>query len=129
MQSVGNPRIIVTYIAILVSAVAIFTGISANNQANENRKVLDQAKEAQVQNCEASKQPGGIRFIVANEIRRQMIASQGIDYGKFADSLGLTQDEINKLINEQKAAQTQEIKDLLSIDCSDLYQVNKVTSP
>lgn len=101
-------------------------GYVAASQYGEAQGAADQAKEAAatvrqaaVENCQRSTQPGGVRYIVATGIRQQIAQSKAVDYHTLFP--GLDPKKLHDLLAETQKRQTQEIHDLLTINCATLY--------
>lgn len=67
----------------------------------------------QVQTCEHSKQPGGVRYILATQIREDLARGQSINLADVAKRLGVPV----SVLTEQRQGEKQEVKDLLGVDC------------
>lgn len=85
----------------------------------------DQIRESQIANCELSKKPGGIRYIVAEQLRLELQQGKTVDYEQFFPNI--PPDELRALIEAQRERAKTEIRQLLDIDCDELYP--KSTSP
>lgn len=82
-------------------------------------------RQSQIDNCEASKEPGGIRFIVAEQLRLELQQGKTVDYEEFFPNI--PPEQLNELLQAQRERAKTEIRQLLDIDCDELYP--KSTSP
>ena len=96
-------------LAVICLVVVVFV---SNNAA-------DTIRQNQVDACKTSLQPGGIRYIVSSQIQEQIRQSKQLDYARFFPNVPA--DELHQLIATQNAHRTQQVHDLLDVNCDALY--------
>ncbi len=95
----------------------------AEDAAREASQAAVTVRAAAIQNCQKSLQPGGIRFIIADGLRHQIDQSKTLDYQQFFPNVPPRQ--LEGLIAHQRQQQEQQIKDLKSVNCVQLYPAPK----
>jgi hypothetical protein len=91
----------------------------AQDSANEAAKAARVVRAAAVQNCQRSVQPGGVRYIIAAQIRQQMAQASKLDYSTFFPSVPHAQ--LQKLLDQQRVTQQKQIDALLHVRCRAIY--------
>lgn len=89
---------------------------AAKKQATERAAVI---RESQVGACQSSLEPGGVRFIVAQQIQASVTAAKQVDYHQLFPNIDRKQ--LHDLIRDDHDRQVQEIHDLLNVNCDALY--------
>lgn len=82
-------------------------------------QLTNKIHESQIAVCEAALKPGGVRYIVAEQIRFQVEQSQNFDYSKFFPNV--PQDQLEQLLAAQRERSLAEIHQLLDVDCDAVY--------
>lgn len=103
--------------AFIVSLVLLF-GMGAYALSLYNQRTED-LHNSQVAACQASLKPGGIRYIVAQQILDQIRQSKSFDYSQFFPSV--SPDQLKQLIAAQLVRQREEVRQLLNVNCIAQY--------
>lgn len=106
--------LLVIVAAILVVATARQTSINSGLHDN-----VDVIHDSQIQACEASLKPGGVRRVIAQQIQAQLDQAKRLDYSKFFPNV--PEDELKQLLAQSRQRRQQEIHDLLDVDCHAIY--------
>lgn len=102
--------------AALVLVAAAGVGAEIGSAISGNAQQIDTIRASAVKACENSLKPGGVRFIVAQQIQQQIKQSQKVDYHKFFPNIPPGQ--LHALIQRQRAQQYAEVQQLLGVDCA-----------
>jgi len=108
--------IVLEIVVLFFLLVVVLKQVQINGRVTDS---IDAVHDSQIVACESSLQPGGVRFVVADQIRSQLEQSKHLDYAKFFP--GVPQDELKQLLAQSRQRQQQEIHDLLDVDCSAAY--------
>lgn len=109
----------VAVISVVLLGVGLFFAANQYGRAESASKSAREAAAsvhlAQVQACEASLQPGGVRFIIAAQIQQQLAQQKHVNYHKLFPNFDRRR--LHDLISRSRVQQRQEIHDLLTVNC------------
>lgn len=121
-----NRSVFYRTVAIMSVVLLAVTGWFSALQYNKAHDAADAAKGAAevvrtsaLENCRNSAQPGGVRFIIAEQIRQQIQQSDRLNYEQFFPNV--PPDELHKLIAAQRERQKKQVQALLNVNCDALY--------
>lgn len=106
-------------LAFAVVAGAIGLGASVGYGVSHNSNKIGTVQQAVVKACEADLAPGGVRYILADQIEQQIQQSQALDYSRFFPSV--PPKTLHRLIGAQVKQERTEIAQLRGVDCSAQY--------
>lgn len=107
-------------IPVLVLIGAFVTGGAVSLAVNRNDNQIGQIQDALIQVCEASKKPGGVRYIIAKRIESDLEQSKNLPYKDFFPDIPPA--TLKALLAQQAKVSYQEIHDLLGVNCADTYR-------
>lgn len=112
---------------VLLGVVGFFAGKASRDAA----RAVDNVQAVQVAACEASIRPGGVRFIDAQNIARQVVRSDAarISPDSVARAFGIPRDQAAALLKTSRADQVRAINDLLAVECSTGRPVHSQAAP
>jgi hypothetical protein len=94
-------------------------GFVSSNAAQDAARALDAVKANQVTGCEVSLEPGGIRYIQASGIAREIQSSAvfKLNPENVASAFGLTVEEARQALLQSDQNRRDQIQDLLGVSC------------
>lgn len=110
---------------VVLFGLVLFSGIrESHNRKEQDAEIADILKtlhDNQIKACQQSLAPGGVRFVVANQIRDKIKQSETTDYSMFFPNVD--PETLRKLIEAQTARDRTAVHELLDVDCEALYKL------
>lgn len=107
----------ISIISVVLLGVTAYLSANASHDA---KTAVNRVQDTQIAGCKASIQPGGVRFIDAQNIARQVVRSDAADINPaaVANAFGISTEQSAALLKEARAEQVDSIHDLLGVECS-----------
>jgi len=115
----ANQTIFFRTLAVVSVVLLGVTGWFSASQYNKTKDAANDVRNQALENCQNSVKPGGVRFIIADQIQHQLDQSRSIDYHQFFPNVPPKQ--LHKVIQHQQQQQKAQIYQLKHPDCESVF--------